>query len=416
MSFELALKEIATSFTTDDGVETKIRPLESSDDKTLLGFFKNLPEPELMFFKHRVTDSDVIKGWCENIVLDVNLPLMAFDEGKIVAVATLHQNKGGWKRHIGRISCSVLPKYRQKGIAGQLVQELVDIGRMAGLQKVEAEFAKSILPAIDAGVMPRLEAVFADPDYQDLSDADLSEALSNPDFKRWYAHNTQAHKQPGYRIVTVSLKRKGIAPGDVDERELDLLADLADQYSFGELRTTHTQNIVLADVEQSKLYELWQVLDRENLARAHIGFITDMITCPGGDFCSLANAKSIPVAEAIMRRFDDLDAVYELGELSFNISGCMNACGHHHVGNIGVLGVDKKGDEFFQITLGGHADHDAELGKVVGPSFDADDVPDVVDEILNTYLDLRDTGERFIDTYRRVGIDPFKARIYPEKA
>ena len=283
-------------------------------------------------------------------------------------------------------------------------------------QKVEAEFAKSILPAIDAGVMPRLEAVFADPDYQDLSDADLSEALSDPAFKRWYAHNTQAHKQPGYRIVTVSLKRKGIAPGDVDERELDLLADLADQYSFGELRTTHTQNIVLADVEQSKLYELWQVLDRENLARAHIGFITDMITCPGGDFCSLANAKSIPVAEAIMRRFDDLDAVYELGELSFNISGCMNACGHHHVGNIGVLGVDKKGDEFFQITLGGHADHDAELGKVVGPSFDADDVPDVVDEILNTYLDLRDSGERFIDTYRRVGIDPFKARIYPEKA
>ncbi len=216
----------------------------------------------------------------------------------------------------------------------------------------------------------------------------------------------------GYRIVTISLKRAGVAPGDMTTEEMNLIADLADRYTFGELRTTHEQNIALVDVPQRDLFELWQTLDAQNLARAHIGFLTDIICCPGGDFCSLANAKSIPIAEAITRRFEDLDTLYNLGQLDLNISGCMNACGHHHVGNIGILGVDKKGAEFYQITLGGNADHDASIGDILGPSFAAEVVPDIIEEILNTYLDLRTDNEKFIDTYRRVGIQTFKERAY----
>ena len=235
-----------------------------------------------------------------------------------------------------------------------------------------------------------------------------------PKFKHWFNINTHAHKVAGYRIVTISLKRAGVAPGDITSDEMSLIADLADQYTFGELRTTHEQNIALTDVRQKDLFELWQVLDRGNLARAHIGFLTDMICCPGGDFCSLANAKSIPVYEAIARRFDDLDALYHLGKVDLNISGCMNACGHHHVGNIGILGVDKKGAEYYQISLGGNSDHDASIGDILGPSFPAEDIPDVLEEILNTYLDLRLAHESFLETYKRVSIQPFKERAYAD--
>ncbi|TXJ05453.1 MAG: nitrite/sulfite reductase [Acinetobacter sp.] len=281
-------------------------------------------------------------------------------------------------------------------------------------EKVEAEFehtreALKIQPEI----LKKLDEEFTPFAYQDLADQDFSALFAEyPKFKQWYNVNTNAHKVKGYRIVTISLKRAGVAPGDMTSEEMNLIADLADQYTFGEFRTTHEQNIALVDVAQQDLFALWQTLDQHNMARAHIGFITDIICCPGGDFCSLANAKSIPISEAISRRFEDLDTIYNLGELDLNISGCMNACGHHHVGNIGILGVDKKGAEFYQITLGGHADHDASLGDILGPSFAADVVPDVIEEILNTYLDLRTEGERFIDTYRRVGIQPFKERAY----
>lgn len=281
-------------------------------------------------------------------------------------------------------------------------------------QKVEAEFAQiKDSMQVDAQLMADLDAVFTPPAYQDLPDLDLSaQFAAAPKFANWYRHNTHAHKVSGYRIVTISLKRAGIAPGDLTDAEMELIADLADQYSFGELRNTHEQNIVLADVPQSALFELWQTLDQHNMARAHIGFITDIVCCPGGDFCSLANAKSIPIAEAISRRFDDLDSVYNLGKIDLNISGCMNACGHHHVGHIGILGVDKKGAEFYQVSLGGNADHDASLGDILGPSFGADDMADVVEEILNTYLDNRQGEERFLDTYRRIGLTPFKERVY----
>ncbi|MFI8144746.1 nitrite/sulfite reductase [Acinetobacter sp. ABJ_C5_2] len=281
-------------------------------------------------------------------------------------------------------------------------------------QKVEAEFehtreALKIQPEI----LKKLDEEFTPFDYQDLADEDFTALFAeHPKFKQWFNINTHAHKVKGYRIVTISLKRAGIAPGDMTTEEMNFIADLADKYTFGELRTTHEQNIALADVPQKDLFDVWQALEQQNMARAHIGFITDIISCPGGDFCSLANAKSIPIAEAITRRFDDLDKVYDLGHLDLNISGCMNACGHHHVGNIGILGVDKKGAEFYQITLGGNSDHDASIGDILGPSFAADAVPDVIEEVLNTYLDLRTEGERFVDTYRRVGIQPFKERAY----
>lgn len=281
-------------------------------------------------------------------------------------------------------------------------------------QKVEAEFEHTREALrIQPEILKKMDEEFTPFDYQDLEDEDFTALFAeNPKFKQWYNVNTNAHKVKGYRIVTISLKRAGIAPGDVTSEEMNLIADLADKYTFGEFRTTHEQNISLVDVPQKNLFELWQTLEQHNMARAHIGFITDIICCPGGDFCSLANAKSIPISEAITRRFEDLDTIYNLGELDLNISGCMNACGHHHVGNIGILGVDKKGAEFYQITLGGNANHDASIGDILGPSFAADAVPDVIEEILNTYLDLRTEGERFIDTYRRVGIQPFKERAY----
>ncbi|MDQ8996881.1 nitrite/sulfite reductase [Acinetobacter soli] len=281
-------------------------------------------------------------------------------------------------------------------------------------EKVEAEFTQIRESLkIQPEVLNKLDQVFTPFTYQALNDEDFSTVFAeHPKFKQWYNINTNAHKVKGYRIVNISLKRAGVAPGDMTTEEMNLIADLADQYTFGELRTTHEQNISLVDVPQKDLFALWQTLEQYNMARAHIGFLTDIICCPGGDFCSLANAKSIPISEAITRRFEDLDTIYNLGELDLNISGCMNACGHHHVGNIGILGVDKKGAEFYQITLGGNADHDASIGDILGPSFAADAVPDVVEEILNTYLDLRQDQERFIDTYRRVGIQPFKERAY----
>ncbi|CAI3145103.1 nitrite/sulfite reductase [Acinetobacter baumannii] len=281
-------------------------------------------------------------------------------------------------------------------------------------QKVEAEFehTRETLK-IQPEILKKLDEEFTPFDYQDLEDEDFTALFAeHPKFRQWFNINTHAHKVKGYRIVTISLKRAGIAPGDMTTEEMNFIADLADKYTFGELRTTHEQNIALADVPQKDLFDVWQALEQHNMARAHIGFITDIISCPGGDFCSLANAKSIPIAEAITRRFEDLDKVYDLGHLDLNISGCMNACGHHHVGNIGILGVDKKGAEFYQITLGGNSDHDASIGDILGPSFAAEAVPDVIEEVLNTYLDLRTEGERFVDTYRRVGIQPFKERAY----
>ncbi|OMG52450.1 sulfite reductase [Azonexus hydrophilus] len=235
-------------------------------------------------------------------------------------------------------------------------------------------------------------------------------------FARWVDRNTHAHKVPGYAAVTLSLKQHGIAPGDITSDQMDSVADLADRYSFGELRISHEQNIILADVRQSDLYEVWQQAKAAGLATPNIGLLTGIICCPGGDFCDLANAKSIPIANAIQQRFDDLDYLFDIGEIDLNISGCMNACGHHHVGHIGVLGVDKNNDEFYQVTLGGRQGNEAKLGKVIGPSFSAGEMPDVVEKIIQVYLENRHPDERFLDTLDRIGIDPFKNRVYEGRA
>lgn len=259
----------------------------------------------------------------------------------------------------------------------------------------------------------RIHANFIAPNYKQLTDVDFSDIEQKyPGFARWRKQNTQAHKRPGYVAVTLSLKATATPPGDISDKQLDAVADLADQYSFGEARTTHQQNMVLADIEQAKLFELWQKLRELNFATPNIGLLTNIISCPGGDFCSLANAKSIPVAESIQRRFDDLDYLFDIGELDLNISGCMNACSHHHIGHIGILGVDKKGEEFYQVSLGGNTGYHTVLGNVLGPSFAQEDVADVIEKIIQFYLNNRHADERFIDTYQRMGMEPFKEHVY----
>jgi sulfite reductase (NADPH) hemoprotein beta-component len=239
-----------------------------------------------------------------------------------------------------------------------------------------------------------------------------SAVADNRAFANWVRRNVFPHKVPGYAIVTLSLKKTGVPPGDATSDQLDTVADLTDAYSFGELTVSHEQNLIFTDVRQSQLLALWSELKGLGLATPNIGLLTDIVCCPGGDFCSLANAKSIPIAEAIQRRFDDLDYLHDLGDIDLNISGCMNACGHHHVGHIGILGVDKNGSEWYQVTIGGTQGARAAIGKVIGPSFAAHEMPDVVARLLDVYVDLRHEDERFVDTVRRLGIDPFKERVY----
>ncbi|MGH8436169.1 MAG: nitrite/sulfite reductase [Pseudomonas sp.] len=291
------------------------------------------------------------------------------------------------------------------------------LGPAVFAEKVEAEWAflKDGPGTLTDAEVERVSKHFVDPGYISLPDetAPLAQLdAEHPGFARWRARNVVAHKKPGYAAVTLSLKPTGVAPGDVTDKQLDVIADLADRFSFGEVRNSHEQNIILADVEQAKLFQLWGELRENGFATPNIGLLTDIICCPGGDFCSLANAKSIPIAEAIQRRFDDLDYLFDIGEIDLNISGCMNACGHHHVGHIGILGVDKKGEEFYQVSLGGSASRDASLGKILGPSFAQDVMPDVIEKLINVYVEKRTEDERFIDTFRRIGIDPFKERVY----
>ncbi len=264
----------------------------------------------------------------------------------------------------------------------------------------------------------RVAKHFSKPAYKTLNTLSIESLIDSVPasekvaFARWYERNVRAHQVPGYASVILSLKHHGIAPGDASAAQMNAIADLADQYSFGELRVTHEQNLVLADVEQNQLFALWQEAKKQKVALPNIGLLTDIIACPGGDFCSLANAKSLPIAKSIQERFDDLDYLHDLGDISLNISGCINSCGHHHVGNIGILGVDKDGEEWYQITLGGEQGNDAAIGKVIGPSFYADEIPDVMTSIINTYIEQRSHDESFIEAYRRLGIKLFKEAAY----
>jgi len=268
----------------------------------------------------------------------------------------------------------------------------------------------------------RVEQYFVKPTYKTLSaisEEELRAAAPENErktFTRWLERNVKSHQMAGYASVFLSLKPHGtVAPGDIDSGQMRAIADLADEYSLGLIRSTHEQNLVLADVEQSRLYELWQKAKALGLALPNIGLLTDIIACPGGDFCSLANAKSIPIANDIQKRFDDLDYLFDIGDITLNISGCINSCGHHHVGNIGILGVDKDGQEWYQVTLGGEQGLNAKIGKVIGPSFFASDMPDVVSDLIAVYTESRHADEAFIDTVQRIGIEPFKTRVYANK-
>ncbi len=285
--------------------------------------------------------------------------------------------------------------------------------------KVESEWAflKDSPATLTESEISRIQAFFVAPPYRIFNEEKVAAIIAEQAqqaraFSNWMSRNVRAHKQSGYCSVVLSLKPTGVAPGDVTDAQLDAIADISDEYSFGEVRVTHQQNVVLADVEAIRLYELWKKLKTHGFATPNIGTLTDMICCPGGDFCALANAKSIPVAEAIQRRFDDLDYLYDLGDIELNISGCMNACGHHHVGHIGILGVDKKGAEFYQVSLGGSAGNHAAISDILGPSFSQTEMPDIVSKIIEVFVEQRIEGETFLATYRRIGIELFKERIY----
>jgi sulfite reductase (NADPH) hemoprotein beta-component len=288
-------------------------------------------------------------------------------------------------------------------------------------RQVEAEWAylKGGPATITQAEYDRVAAFFAPPAYAALPAIDetfVQQQAESVPFARWVERNVRPHRVPGYASVTLSLKKPGAAPGDVTSDQMDAAADLADRYSFGELRVTHEQNLVLADVEQRQLFALWQEAKAAGFATPNIGLLTDMICCPGGDFCDLANARSIPVANAVQARFENLDYLWDIGDISLNFSGCMNSCGHHHVGNIGILGVDKGKEEWYQITLGGEQGNDARIGEVIGRAFPAEAVPDVIETIVRCYIERRHEDERFIDTFHRLGIDVFKVAVYGDKA
>ncbi|AZP11091.1 nitrite/sulfite reductase [Undibacterium parvum] len=291
------------------------------------------------------------------------------------------------------------------------------IGADVFAAQVEAEWAdiKDGPATLTQAELQRVAAYFGSPEYASLPSVDAEfeqHKADNKAFANWIKRNVKPHKVAGYASVVLSLKKPGVPPGDATADQIDFVADLADRYSFAELRVTHEQNLVLSDVQQSALFALWQEAKAHGLATPNVGLLTDMICCPGGDFCSLANAKSIPIALDITDRFNQLDYLHDIGELELNISGCINACGHHHVGNIGILGVDKDGSEFYQVSIGGAQGNNSAIGKIIGPSFSAGQMPDVIARIIDVYLRDRIENERFIDTAQRLGIAPFKEYVY----
>jgi sulfite reductase (NADPH) hemoprotein beta-component len=322
------------------------------------------------------------------------------------------------REHLLSYLTAVLRVYNLEGRRDNLTKARIKIlVRSLGIEefrrRVEAEWRllRDGDLRIDDAQVARMQMFFKPPVYLALPNM-APDAGRESAFRCWYRYNTAAHKVAGYRAVYISLKKPDVPPGDVTDAQMDLIADLADRYSFGEVRVTHTQNLLLGDVEQRRAYELWQQLEAAGLATPNIGTLTDIICCPGLDFCSLANARSIDVAKLINERFEDYDYIYDLGEIDIKMSGCMNGCGHHHVGNIGILGVDKGGEEWYQITIGGAAGADASLGSVIGPSVPKAQVAETIERLLEVYLERRDSEESFLDTVRRLGVKPFKERAY----
>jgi sulfite reductase (NADPH) hemoprotein beta-component len=328
------------------------------------------------------------------------------------------------RQHLLSYLTAILRIYNREGRRDNIHKARIKIlVRALGVEefrrRVESEWelirdTEDSLQVSDAEIA-RMRGFFDPPRYLELADTDPT-AGKDAAFRAWYRYNTSEHKMPGYRAVYVSLKKPDVAPGDATDAQMEFVADLADRFSFGEVRVTHTQNLLLGDVEQAHTFEIWRALDAQGLATPNIGTLTDMICCPGLDFCSLANAGSIEVAKLINERFDDYDYLYDLGELDVKMSGCMNACGHHHVGNIGILGVDKGGEEWYQITIGGAAGADASLGTVIGPSVAKSEVAETIARLLDVYVERRQSEERFLDTVRRLGVKPFKERVYATPA
>jgi sulfite reductase (NADPH) hemoprotein beta-component len=313
---------------------------------------------------------------------------------------------------------AILRIYNQEGRRDNIYKARIKIlvkakGETAFRDAVEAEWAliRDSGLKLDVAEIERMRAFFAPLPYETLPDIDPA-AGREPAFVAWYRHNTRAHKAPGYRAVVVSLKAPAEAPGDITAQQMDELADLADCFSSGQVRATHDQNLILGEVRQQDLYATWQGLVALNLATPNIGTLTDMICCPGLDFCSLANAGSIGIARQINDRFTDVDYLYDLGHVEIKMSGCMNACGHHHVGHIGILGVDKHGEEWYQITLGGSVSGASSLGTVIGPSVGKTEVAETIARILDVYVGARQEDESFLETYRRIGVQPFRERVY----
>jgi sulfite reductase (NADPH) hemoprotein beta-component len=326
------------------------------------------------------------------------------------------------KQHLLSYLEAILRVYNQLGRRDNLYKARIKIlvqqtGAEAFKDLVEDEWLqiKDGALTLPAEEIAHIETYFAPPAFETLDanqPAFEARRFEDRDFARWVRSNVTAHRAPGYACVTVSLKPEGEAPGDASAGQMRAVADLAERLSFDEIRVSHEQNLVLPHVKVTDLAEVWETLAAHGLGTPNVGLVSDIIACPGLDYCNLANARSIPVAQRITQRFSDLKRQHEIGDLKIKISGCINACGHHHVGHIGILGVDKKGEEFYQITLGGSADENAAVGKIIGPAFSYDDVVDAIDSIVATYLEQRREGERFNDTLARVGQAPFKEKLY----
>ncbi|MBK8909067.1 MAG: nitrite/sulfite reductase [Rhodospirillales bacterium] len=367
-------------------------------------------------------------------VHDIGLRIVRDDEGEVGFEVMVGGGQGRTPM-IAKTIRSFLPKpyllsyleailrvYNQFGRRDNMFKARIkilvhEIGAERFSDLVEEEWSQLRWEGVDlpTGEMERIEAYFRPPPFADLPSVDRGfevRKFEDPAFDIWARANLFPHRQSGYSIVTLSLKPVGGVPGDATAEQMDAVADLADRYSFGEIRVSHEQNLILPHVRQADLHALWQALRPLGLATANVGLVTDIIACPGLDYCALANARSIPVAQRITERFANLARIHDIGELKLKISGCINACGHHHVGHIGILGVDKKGEEYYQITLGGDATETAALGDLVGPAFSAHDVVDAVETLVETYVAHRAAGERFLDTYRRVGLQPFKDTLY----
>jgi len=390
--------------------------------------------PEFSFLprKFKIAVNGAVKDRAATQVHDIGLQLVENDQGEIGFEVLVGGGLGRTpiigvtirpfleKKHLLSYLEAILRVYNRFGRRDNKFKARIkilvkELGKEKFTEMVEAEWTaiKDDL-LLDPEEIERIKAFFQPPPYETLIDDSLlaEKTAQDSHFAAWFRHNTLPHKTPGYRVVVLSLKAPGKPPGDLSESQMDAVADLADHYSFGEIRVTHTQNLVLADVRQADLHELWQRLKSLELATPNIGTATDIICCPGLDFCSLANATSIPIANGIQQIFDNLDYLYDLGDIRINVSGCMNGCGHHTVGHIGILGVDKKGEEWYQITLGGSSGKDASLGDRLGPSVAKDQVSHAVEAIFQTYRELRLEDEAFLETVRRVGIQPFQERVY----